>query len=139
MKNFKNKALTFVLCMVLIVAMALCMTACSTPANDEGQEVGGDVVEVSFVVEVVDAEGDTERFDVTTTKETVGDALLEIGLIDGEAGQYGLYVTEVNGIVCDYNVDGSWWGFYVNGEMASTGVDGTTVEAGAVYGFKVEK
>lgn len=140
MKNFKQNALSFVLCMVLIVAMALCMTGCGTTNdnNTDGQNQE-QAVSVSFKVEVTDAEGKTETFDVTTDKATVGEALLEQGLIAGEVGQYGLYVTQVNGITADYNVDGSWWGFYINGESASTGVDGAAVEEGAVYGFKVEK
>ncbi len=135
MKNFKSKPLTFVLCMVLIVAMALCMTACGETADTEEQPP----VEVSFIVEVVDAEGNAEYFDITTDKATVGEALLAEGLIAGENGQYGLYVTEVNGIVCDYDADGSWWGFYINGQSAPTGVDGTDVESGAQYSFKVER
>jgi len=133
MKNCKNKALSFVLCMVLIVAMALCMTACST--TDDPLEVAV----TSFTVEVTDADGSTETFNVTTNKATVGEALLEQGLIAGEKGPYGLYVTEVNGIVADYDENQTFWAFYINGESALNGVDGTTVEEGAVYGFKVEK
>ena len=140
MKNFKNNALTFVLCMVLIVAMALCMSACGnnadTGTDDQGQQ---QAVTVSFKVEVTDAEGNVTAFDITTDKATVGEALLEQGLIAGEEGPYGLYVTEVNGIVADYNEDGSWWGFYINGKSASTGVDSADVEEGAVYGLKVER
>ena len=141
MKFLKNKLLASVLCMVLIVAMALSMTACSVSNNDSQSNDQDQVqtVEVSFTVEVTDGEGNVETFDITTDKATVGDALLEQGLIAGEDGQYGLYVKEVNGIVADYDADQTWWGFYINGEMASTGVDGAEVEEGAVYGFKLEK
>ena len=141
MKTFKNRALSFAVCMVLIVAMALSMTACGGSSNNSAQgdsQNQSETVGVSFTVEVTDADGNTQTIDVTSDKETVGEALLEQGLIVGEEGQYGLYVKEVNGIVADYDADGSWWGFYINGEMASTGVDGAAVEEGAVYGFKVE-
>ena len=60
-------------------------------------------------------------------------------LIDGEEGAYGLYVMMVNGITADYDVDQTYWAFYINGEMAMTGVDTSNIEAGATYSFKVEK
>ena len=137
MKHFKNKLFASVLCMVLIVAMALSMTACTT--NNDPAVTEEIAVERSFVFEVVDKDGNTETFDITTDKGTVGEALLEEGLIAGEVGQYGLYVTEVNGIVADYNVDQTYWAFYVDGEYAMSGVDTTDVANGATYSFKVEK
>ena len=141
MKQFKNRFFASVLCMVLIVAMALSMTACTnnTPdSSDAGQEQGQSV-EQSFTFEVVDKDGNVTTFDITTDKATVGEALLEEGLIKGEDGQYGLYVTEVNGIVADYNVDQTYWAFYVDGTYASSGVDTTDVVDGSTYSFKVEK
>ena len=141
MKQFKNKFFASVLCVVLIVAMALSMTACTnnTPdSSDAGQEQGQSV-EQSFTFEVVDKDGNVTTFDITTDQATVGEALLEEGLIKGEDGQYGLYVTEVNGIVADYNVDQTYWAFYVDGTYASSGVDTTDVVDGSTYSFKVEK
>lgn len=139
MNRFKNKLFASVLCMVLIVAMALSMTACSNTASDDANAGQGQTVEKSFTFEVVDKDGNTETFDITTDKTTVGAALFEEGLIVGEDGPYGLYVTEVNGIVADYNVDQTYWAFYVDGEYASSGVDKTNVTDGSTYSFKVEK
>ena len=141
MKQFKNKFFASVLCMVLIVAMALSMTACTNNTADKGDanQEQGQLVEQSFTFEVVDKDGNVTTFDITTDKATVGEALLEEGLIAGEVGQYGLYVTEVNGIVADYNVDRTYWAFYVDGAYASSGVDTTDVADGATYSFKVEK
>ena len=141
MKQFKNKFFASVLCMVLIVAMALSMTACTnnTPdSSDAGQEQTQPVSK-SFTFEVVDQNGTMTSFDITTDKELVGEALLEEGLIVGEDGPYGLYVTEVNGIVADYNVNKTYWAFYIDGGYASSGVDMTEVVDGATYSFKVEK
>ena len=141
MKQFKNKFFASVLCMVLIVAMALSMTACTnnTPdSSDAGQEQTQPVSK-TFTFEVVDQNGTMTSFDVTTDKELVGEALLEEGLIVGEDGPYGLYVTEVNGIVADYNVNKTYWAFYIDGGYASSGVDMTEVVDGATYTFKVEK
>ena len=142
MKQFKNRFFASVLCMVLIVAMALSMTACTNNGSEDAANTGSEVeqlVERSFTFEVVDKDGNMTTFDITTDKATVGEALLEEGLIKGEDGQYGLYVTEVNGIVADYNIDQTYWAFYVDGAYASSGVDMTDVVDGATYSFKVEK
>lgn len=95
--------------------------------------------EKTFAFTVVDADGNETAFEIHTDGETVGEALLSLGLIAGDDGDYGLYVKEVNGITADYDVDGTYWAFYVNGEYASTGVDQTAVSDGDSYSFKVEK
>lgn len=95
----------------------------------------GDTV---FYVSVTDKEGAETDFEIHTDKETVGEALLDLELIDGEEGEYGLYVKTVNGITADYDKDGVYWAFYINGEYASTGVDATPITEGEQYSFKVE-
>ena len=92
-----------------------------------------------FTFEVVDGEGNQTNFVINTDKETVGEALLEQELIAGEDSDYGLYVKTVNDITADYDTDGTYWAFYVNGEYASSGVDSTPVTDGETYSFKVEK
>lgn len=72
-------------------------------------------------------------FTVHTDLETVGAALMENELIAGEEGPYGLYVKVVNGITADYDIDQSYWAFYINGEYAMSGVDTTAITEGAVY------
>lgn len=153
MKHSK-KLLSFILCMALIVAMALFTTGCNdstdngTPSG-EGTEanIQTDVQAVSnqlgegstkFTFTVVDKEGNETSFEIHTDKETVGDALAELGLIDGEEGDYGLYVKTVNGITADYDKDGVYWAFYVNDEYAPSGVDSTVITEGNHYSFKVE-
>ena len=105
----------------------------------EAQEIVLGDGSVKFTFIVVDADGNETDFVINTDKETVGDALLEQNLIEGEEGDYGLYVKTVNGITADYDTDQTYWAFYVNGEYASTGVDSTPVNEGDTYEFKVEK
>lgn len=84
---------------------------------------------------VVEVKADDRQitFTIHTDKTTVGAAMLEHNLLEGEVGDYGLFVKKVNGIVADYDVDQTYWGFYVNGEYAMTGVDGTNIEEGVTY------
>ena len=105
----------------------------------EAQEIVLGDGSVKITVIVVDADGNETNFVVSTDKETVGDALLELNLIEGEEGDYGLYVKTVNGITADYDTDHTYWAFYVNGEYSNTGVDSTPVNEGDTYEFKVEK
>lgn len=137
-----TKVLSSLVCFVLITAMALTLTGCQdkTPAADTQSTIStADQQTVGFTVVVVDADGNEKSFDINTTEKTVGAALLKEGLIEGEDGDYGLYVTTVNGITADYNVDGTYWAFYIGGQYASTGVDATDVVDGETYTFKVEK
>ena len=137
MKNvMKSKLILSVLSLVLIVAMALTFAACG---NDSDTNNGDAKVEKSFVFKVVDLDGSEKSFDIKTEVKTVGEALLAEELISGEVGDYGLMVDTVNGVKYDYNADGAYWAFYVNGEYATAGVDSTTIEEGATYSFKVEK
>ena len=153
MKHSK-KLLSFIFCMALIVAMALFTTGCNdstdngTPSGEgteaniqtDAQAVSNQLGEGStkFTFTVVDKEGNETPFEIHTDKETVGDALAELGLIDGEEGDYGLYVKTVNGITADYDKDGVYWAFYVNDEYAPSGVDSTVITEGNHYSFKVE-
>ena len=147
MKNHSlQKVLSFLLCIVLIAAMALGTIGCSdTTANDTTTTVGtmenGKVYgegSTEFTFTVVDTEGNETQATIKTDKTTVGEALLELGLIAGEDGDYGLYVKTVNGTTLDYDTDGKYWAFYVDGEYALTGVDSTEITAGSVYSFKAE-
>ena len=161
----RTKIYSLILCMMLIVAMALGTVGCNTKKQVEDnqtdvvtqetvdnnqpeaetQETAENTVEVlgegqtMFLFTVVDKDGNETNFEIYTDKETVGEALLDLELIAGEDGEFGLYVKEVNGITADYDVDQTYWAFYVDGEYAMSGVDATTIEDGKTYAFKVEK
>lgn len=153
-KNNFMKKLSLILCVVFIAAMTL-FTACSdnkakdeptTTVTDNNEKESphddSNVLgegEVSFTFTVVDGAGNETKFTINTDKRKVGDALLEHKLIEGEDGDYGLYVKKVNGITADYDVTKTYWAFYIDGKYAMTGVDKTDVKAGVVYTFKVEK
>lgn len=136
MKNvMQSKAILSVLSLVLIVAMAFSFSACGNDGNTNGDAK----VEKSFVFKVVDLDGSEKSFDIKTEAKTVGEALLAEKLISGEVGDYGLMVDTVNGIKYEYNADGAYWAFYVNGEYAMSGVDTTDIVDGTTYSFVATK
>lgn len=143
-----KKVLSLLVCIVLIAAMALVSSGCkdkATKVSNEPTTQSQTVVKelgegkTSFDFEVTDKDGNLEKFVISTDKTVVGDALKELGLIEGDESEYGLYVKKVNGIVADYDLDKTYWAFYIDGEMAPTGVDSTEIEAGKTYAFKVSK
>ena len=92
----------------------------------------------SFVFTVTHADGTQKTFNISTDKSTVGEALLENGIIAGEDGPYGLYVKTVDGETLDYDTDGKYWAFYVDGAYGATGVDITNITKGSTYEFRAE-
>ena len=81
----------------------------------------------------VEQESKSVTFTVHTDKDTVGAALIEHSLIEGEDGPYGLYIKKVNGIVADYDVDQSYWAFYEGESYSTSGVDTTDIKEGVIY------
>ena len=137
MKNvMKSKVVLSVISLMLIVAMAFSFSACGNDGNANNDDAK---VEKSFVFKVVDLDGSEKSFDIKTDATTVGEALLAEKLIAGEVGDYGLMVDTVNGIKYDYNADGAYWAFYVNGEYAMSGVDSTDIVDGTTYSFVATK
>ena len=157
MKFSNKKIVTLILTMMLVASMVASTVGCggsnqqaqnsvqntevqSTEAQNEEAQVtilGEGATQFAFTV--IDKEGNETAFEIHTEKEIVGEALLELEMIAGEDGAYGLYVKTVNGITADYDVDQTYWAFYVNGEYATSGVDTTAIEEGMTYTFKVEK
>ncbi len=147
MTNSKNK-LSFIVCIVLIAAMALVTTGCNGKNIDSGNNTQSTILiedgktygkgETSVSLTVADSDGEKISCTILTNKKTVGDALSELGIIAGEEGQYGIYIKTVNGKTYDFEKDGKYWAFYVNGEYAQKGIDKTEIDEDAVYMLKVE-
>ena len=150
-----RKTITTKLALILVIFMMITLCSCdlfkqttttSFVAEEEGQvpdfwksatytkdtELGEGEKTFTFKV---DTEGYVVTFTIHTDAKTVGEALLALGLIAGEDSQYGLYVKTVNGMLADYNVDGTYWSFYENGEYAMSGVDTTDIKEGYTYSF----
>ncbi|MGN0614223.1 MAG: DUF4430 domain-containing protein [Porcipelethomonas sp.] len=143
-----KRTLSGFLCVVLVAAMAPLTIGCDDTDNgsassvSESAESGVRSVgegETQFDFTVTDKDGNETKFEVNTDKTTVGEALVDAKLVEGEESDYGLYVKTVNGVTLDFDTDGYYWAFYVNGEYAQTGVDSTDIKEGETYEFKAEQ
>ena len=157
----KTSILSLVLVIALIAAMALILAACdtnpavateeatqettqetisdTTTSNDASETPDENVVGVgntSFVFTVKLKDGTTRSYTVKTDKTTVGEALVDAGLISGRDSQYGLMVDTVCGEKLVYNTDKMYWAFYEDGKYANAGVDSTEIKPNVVYSFE---
>ena len=133
-----KKLLTSTCVLLVVVLPLLCFVSC----NEEDKDLWADAKYTENVtlgegaktvtVDVI-ADNKTVTFTIMTDKNTVGDALVEHGLLEGEEGDFGLYVKKVNGMEADFDKDQTYWAFYINGEYAMVGVDMTEIVDGSIY------
>ncbi len=148
-KSSMRKWLSFSGCIVLIAAMALCMSGCNDfegeSATDptaptvfsDGDVMGQGARTFTLIVEELD--GSKISVSVNTDRQIVGQALEDLGIIKGENGIYGMFIKAVNGKTYEYEKDGAYWAFYIDGDYALTGVDQTEIQEGVVYMLKAER
>ena len=90
--------------------------------------------EKTVVVDVV-AHDKTVKITVNTDAGTLGEALLENKLIEGEKGAYGMYIKKVIGMEADYNKTKTYWAITKDGEYMAVGADGEKISGGEKYEF----
>ena len=141
MKNLIKSTISVLLAVSVIICLAACNTVHKTGLWENATylkdtEFGEGAKTVAVEVKAGDQ---SVLFTIHTDKKTVGEALLEHKLIDGDEGEFGLYIKKVNGITADFDVDQSYWAFYIDGEYAMTGVDATDIDQDAEYKLEYTK
>lgn len=94
----------------------------------------------SITVTVIDDKGTNTTYEQTTDAEFLREALEEIEnlTIEGEESDYGLYVKTINDVTADYDVNGAFWSFSVNGELCNNGIDTQPVYDGDSFEITYE-
>ena len=125
----KKKVLGLAALVVLVVALLGVYNVFREKAVEGSKEI---------TIEVVSKEKKSTVYELKTDAEYLRQAMEEAeGLtFEGTESQYGLMVEVVNGEKVDFNVDKSYWGFYVNGDYCNYGIDTQPVEDGDA--FKIE-
>ena len=118
-----KKTVIAIVAIVVIVAALLTVYFVTRPAPVEG----GKTVTVEIKYDEVDKE-----VKITTSAETLADALREKNLIEGSESEYGLFITGVDGRTADDSKQ-EWWSITKNGEMTPTGADTTMIAEGEHY------
>ncbi len=122
-----KKGLIAVIILVALIAIFALIYVFLSPSASEGSK--------SLTIEVIDNERETTTYSVKTDAEYLRQAMDETeGLTyEGTESDYGMYVETVNGVTADYNTDGAYWAFYVDGEYCNYGIDSQPVNDGEVY------
>lgn len=107
---------------LVLVAVFAGIWFATRPAMSEGAK--------TITVEVVHKDESSKTFTYHTDVEYLGEVLQSEGLVKGEQGDYGLYMTEVDGEAAVYETDGAYWAFYQDGEYASQSIDQTPISDG---------
>lgn len=122
--------------LVLLIAILACVYYFLGPKGTESAK--------EYTLQVINDAGETTTYTGHTDQEFLRPALEELQeaedfTIEGEEGDYGLYVETVNGVTADYAVDASYWALYVNDEYSNYGVDTQPVTDGDTYTLRYEK
>lgn len=83
----------------------------------------------TIAVEVVHKNGKSASFEYTTEKEYLGEVLTAEKLVDGENGEYGMFITTVDGETAD-DSNQEWWCITKGGEQLNTSADKTPIADG---------
>lgn len=94
----------------------------------------------SITLTVIDDTGAETVYDVNTDAEYLVEVFDEVdGLtVEGEDGDYGLYINTVNGLTADFNTNGAFWSVYVNDEVGMNGASAQPVTDGEKYSLVYE-
>ena len=125
--NIKSIIIVVAVFVVLIIGMIAAYAILSDKAV-EGQKI--------ITVKVVMNDGVTTNYTIKTTEEFLRGAIDTDGQIklEGEEGDYGLYLKTVNGVtVSDDPTAQEWWCLTKNGETHMYGFDTTVIMDGEQY------
>ena len=89
----------------------------------------------SISIEVISKEEISTKYELQTDAEYLRQAMEEAEGLEftGSESEYGMMVETVNGELADYNVDGAYWAFFVNGDYCNYGTDTQPVEDGDAF------
>lgn len=86
----------------------------------------------TVTVKVVHGDQTTKEFEYKTDEAYLGAVIQSEGLVEGEDGQYGLFITSVDGEKAD-DTKQQWWCLTKGGGQVNTSADQTPIADGDVF------
>lgn len=118
----KKRVFPVIMVLVLMFGLAAC-----GQKNESGEAR-------SVTVTVIHGDKTSKDFTYSSASGSLGDVLVEEGLIAGEVGTYGLFVKTVDGETADDDKE-QWWCLTKGGGNVNTGVDSTSFSDGDSFEF----
>lgn len=112
-------AVLVVVCVVLLLVYKNFM-----PKGAEGAK--------TITVKVVHGDSSEKDFEYKTDEAYLGAVIQDNKLVEGEEGQYGLFMTSVDGEKADESKQ-QWWCLTKGGEQVNTSADQTPIEDGDTF------
>lgn len=81
----------------------------------------------------VTIDGKSVVITVKSDNDNLAEMLVDSGLVEGDEGEYGLYIKRVNGVLADYDADGAYWSLMQNGVPTAAGASAITIKDGDEY------
>lgn len=122
MKN--KKLIVAVIALVAVMGIMAGVWFATRPETQEGAK--------SITVTVVHKDGNEVVKNYDTDEEYLGPLLVAEGLVQGDEGEFGLYITAVDGEAAD-SAEQGWWAVYIGEESAMVGIDQIPVTDGGTY------
>ena len=125
--NKKKKILWGVGLLIALVAVFAVLFFAFRPKTADGTK--------DITIEVIDNEEDSILYEVNTDAEYLQGAMEDAeGLtFSGTDGEFGLMIDTVNDLRADYEKDGAYWSFNINGEYCNYGISEQPVTDGDAF------
>lgn len=115
---------------ILVAAVAMLLLGLNMRTNRQKTILNKG--EKTIQVQIVFEDGSFKAYALETTQDTLGEALKDAQLIQGEESAYGMFIKSVGGVEADVSKE-QWWCLMKNGEEMSVGVDSAIIEDGDTY------
>lgn len=122
-KNTK-KILIALIGLIVVIAVLFGVYRFTRPTAVQGAK--------TITIDVIHKDTSQKTFKYHTDREYLGEVLTDEGLVSGEEGAYGMFITTVDGETID-NANQEWWCITKNQEMLNTSADQTPIADGEKY------
>lgn len=82
--------------------------------------------------------GEDKTLTIKTDADYLRGALEQEGLVEGTEGDFGLWITAIDGETAD-EANQQWWGYTKSGDYVETGVDQTVIKDGDSFEFTLNE
>ena len=120
-KHSAKKTLLLIAALVIAAAAMFCIYKVFIPKGQTGAK--------EITVTVVHADQSSKDFVYQTDEAYLGAVIEAEGLVEGTDGDYGLFITSVDGETADDSKE-QWWYITKGGESVNTSADQTPIENG---------
>lgn len=120
-KHSAKKTLLLIAALVIAAAAMFCIYKVFIPKGQTGAK--------EITVTVVHADQSSKDFVYQTDEAYLGAVIEAEGLVEGTDGDYGLFITSVDGETADDSKE-QWWCITKGGESVNTSADQTPIENG---------